>query len=283
MVKEFTINIYNSLINTLFSKQYVFKSFKDFLKAQNENSIILRHDVERLPHNSLVFAQIQSKLNIKGTYYFRTLPQSFDPSIIKEISSLGHEIGYHYETMDTCKGDINKAYDEFCRNLEKFRKLVSVSTICMHGSPMSKYDNKKIWEKYDYHKLDIIGEPYFDIDFNEVLYLTDTGRRWDGKRFSVRDKIDGSRKMEVGRQKSEVGRQKSEVRSRKSEVNNQQSATTKRQEFHSTNEIIKAAEKGTLPKKIMFTFHPQRWTDKSLPWLKELLWQNLKNQVKRVL
>ena len=27
--------------------------------------------------------------------------------------------------------------------------------------------------------------------------------------------------------------------------------------------------------------HPQRWTDKPLPWVKELVWQNVKNLVKK--
>jgi len=30
----------------------------------------------------------------------------------------------------------------------------------------------------------------------------------------------------------------------------------------------------------MFTFHPQRWTNKIFPWVKELILQNLKNIVK---
>jgi hypothetical protein len=33
----------------------------------------------------------------------------------------------------------------------------------------------------------------------------------------------------------------------------------------------------------MFTFHPQRWSDDKALWLKELLMQNFKNQVKRML
>jgi cytosine/adenosine deaminase-related metal-dependent hydrolase len=49
--------------------------------------------------------------------------QSYDESIIREIASLGHEVGYHNDTMYTCKGDVDKAYDEFCRNLDKFRKF----------------------------------------------------------------------------------------------------------------------------------------------------------------
>jgi hypothetical protein len=53
--------------------------------------------------------------------------------------------------------------------------------------------------------------------------------------------------------------------------------------FHSTRDIIKAANEGRLPDKIMMTFHPQRWNDKPLPWLKELVWQGVKNVGKRVL
>jgi hypothetical protein len=47
--------------------------------------------------------------------------------------------------------------------------------------------------------------------------------------------------------------------------------------FKSTSEIIRAAERGELPDKIMITFHPQRWSDKPGPWLRELIWQNVKN------
>ncbi len=74
-------------------------------------------------------------------------------------------------------------------NLERLRKLYPVKTICMHGSPLSKYDNRKLWEKHDYKDYGIIGEPYFDVDFSRVLYLTDTGRCWDGFDYSVRDKV----------------------------------------------------------------------------------------------
>jgi hypothetical protein len=47
--------------------------------------------------------------------------------------------------------------------------------------------------------------------------------------------------------------------------------------FRSTYDIITAAEEDELPDKIMMTFHPQRWTDKPVPWVKELVWQNVKN------
>lgn len=32
----------------------------------------------------------------------------------------------------------------------------------------------------------------------------------------------------------------------------------------------------------MFTIHPERWHDTLVPWMKELVWQNVKNVVKRM-
>ena len=51
--------------------------------------------------------------------------------------------------------------------------------------------------------------------------------------------------------------------------------------YHSTFDIIEAAEKGLLPDKIMLNTHPQRWTDNPVEWTKELVWQNFKNVIKR--
>jgi len=53
--------------------------------------------------------------------------------------------------------------------------------------------------------------------------------------------------------------------------------------FRTTWDIIDAAERGLLPDKIMLNIHPQRWTDRPLPWVKELVFQNLKNVIKKLL
>jgi hypothetical protein len=251
---DFTLKIYKNLLTALQNQGFVFQTFAGFIENPAGKAIILRHDVDDKPMNSLAFARIQAKRNIPGTYYFRAVPQSWNETVIKEIRDLGHEIGYHYESLTTCHGHIDKAFDDFRLNLEKLRQLAPVKTICMHGSPRSPFDSKDIWKHHDYRRLDIIGEPYLDINFNHVLYLTDTGRRWDGWRVSIRDKVP---------QQDEWVRQGLVYRT--------------------TTDIINAANNGRMPDKIMITIHPQRWTDKPLPWLRELLWQNAKNVVKRII
>ena len=146
-----------------------FAALLDALKAYDFDSLVLRHDVDRLPGNSLRIARMEADMGMPGIYYFRAVPESWDERIILEIAGLGHEIGYHYESLTTCNGDIDEAYKDFCKNLEAMRRLVPVRSICMHGSPRSPYDSKDIWKKYDYHALGIDYEPYLDSDFSKVF------------------------------------------------------------------------------------------------------------------
>ena len=245
---DFTVDQYRLLLQSLIKQKYAFQTFEEFLKAPHKRAIVLRHDVDLLPYNSLAFAKIQAEHQIKGVYYFRAVPESWNEEVIKEIAALGHEIGYHYECLTTCAGNMELAVADFEKNLKALRKLAPVSTICMHGSPMSKYDSKDLWKFSDYRTFGLIGEPYFDVDFSKVFYLTDTGRRWDGGKVSVRDKVNAS-----GYDVS----------------------------FHTTTQIIEVCDKNDLPQQIMFTFHPQRWNNNYALWAKELVLQNLKNLIKR--
>jgi hypothetical protein len=274
---DFTLIKYKELLLILKSKGYIFERFDEYIEKSaiastpqllNFKTLILRHDVDRMPQNALKMAKLEHDLGIKTTYYFRTIPQTLKPDIIKEISDMGHEVGYHYETMDTANEKfrmnnlkfkseeerIDEAYRLFCENLEQFRKVYPVKTICMHGSPRSAFDNRDIWKKYSYKDLGIVGEPYFDIDFEKVFYLTDTGRRWDGFKYSIRDKIP-----------------------------QQERWIKEGLVFKTTNDIIKAAQENKLPNQIMITVHPQRWTNNVGNWMKEYCLQSCKNVIKRVL
>lgn len=225
------------------------------LKAYNFQTLTLRHDVDLLPQNSLRMAVMEAEMGMKGIYYFRAVQESWDEAVIKEIAALGHEIGYHYESLTTCAGDVDKAYEDFCKNLEALRKLVPVRSICMHGSPRSPYDSKDIWKKYDYHALGIENEPYLDTDFSQTFYLTDTGRRWDGYKVSVRDIIPQF----------------------------QDEWKAQGLTFHSTDDVIDGLRSGRIPKKLMITVHPQRWNPFGFAWCKEMLLQNAKNIIKKVI
>ena len=114
---------------------------------------------------------------------------------------------------------------------------------------MSKWDNRKIWERYSYERYGIIGEPYFVLDFKTWYYLTDTGMGWNTADVSVRDKVD--------------------------------SAIDYR--FNHTDEIAQAFRAGKMPSKVMINTHPQRWNDGLIAWGGEFILQHAKNVVKKQL
>ena len=244
---DFTYKKYQSLLDVLQDNGYFFQTFKEYILSPVNKCVILRHDVDLLPYNALNMAFIENKMGIKSSYYFRSVKQSWDEKVVSQISNMGHEVGYHYENLTTCRGDFNSAIIDFETNLKKMRKIVDISTICMHGSPISKWDSKDLWKKYSYLDYGIIGEPYLDIDFKEFAYFTDTGRSWNRKDASIRDKVISHYDYN----------------------------------FKTTQQIIDNIN--DLPSKIMITAHPQRWNDKKIPWLKEFVLQNIKNQIKKII
>lgn len=260
-MRDFTLQSYEALLDALLAAGYRFETFADHCDTLHLSpstplppTIILRHDVDKKPENSLATARLEAKKGIRASYYFRVVPESNDAEVIREIVRLGHEIGYHYEDMSICHGDVVKAKAHFDQWLAYFRTFYPVRTICMHGAPTSKWDGRKLWETYDYKKEGIIGEPYYDVDFSQMFYLTDTGRCWDGYKVSVRDKI----------------------------PQYQDQWTAQGLVYHHTWDVIHAIKEGRFPQQVMITTHPQRWTDKPLAWGKEMIMQTLKNIIKRI-
>ncbi len=267
---------------------FTIEKYKELLEALKKHKCFsLRHDVDLRPDFSLRVAQVEASMGMQATYYFRTVPESYDEETIKQIVSLGHRAGYHYECLTTCKGDMEAAYEDFCRNLEKLRKVVPVTTACAHGSPRSPWNSQSLWKSHrhkvtksqsnkveeplchsatlplchsvhDIHALGIDYEPMLDTDFSKTLYLTDTGRRWDGYKVSVRDKVPQYQKQ--WEKESLV--------------------------FHSTDNIIHAINNMQHPihqKELLINTHPQRWMPFGIGWMKESVLQNTKNIVKRVI
>ncbi len=318
---DFTFRVLSAFLKSLRDSGYSFLTVRDYAlagRASCNRFVILRHDVDLRPEASLRAARMENSLGITGTYFFRITRNSFDAKIIKEIASLGHEVGYHYEDIDLVRchkdaginylgsegddetsqpsasssgpglkggeqrasGEVvlaSKAFKSFRTNLMLFRKLAPVSSICMHGSPTSRLDGRMLWKYYDYKDLDIVCEPYFDIPLDDMLYLTDTGRRWDGDRFSVRDKVYS---IDPGFYKEWV---RKPVPGSAMAMTEPGKALAARHRYTRTTEIISAAHSSELPARILLTVHPQRWNDNFLRWSGELILQIIKNRIKALI
>jgi hypothetical protein len=256
-VRDFTLKKYEFLLQAIKATDYTVSTVACFLKSAPKKCIILRHDVDREINRNLEMAKIEYRYGIRSTYYFRHVEDTFKPDVIVQIAKMGHEIGFHYEVMDKANGNPEKAIEIFQKELEDLRKvtekITEIHTACMHGNPLKRWSNRDLWKKYNFKDFGLIGEPYFSIDYNEVFYLTDTGRTWADRKIRVKDTIDGLRKGE--------GIGLSEVYPNS---------------ISSTDEVIRLIKSQKIPQ-ICLLVHPNRWCNEYSGWIKELLFQNVKN------
>lgn len=235
-MRDFTLAVFQEMLASFQAADYRFLTFDAFrrVKLFDDKVLVLRHDIDQQPRKALTMAMLEHSMGIQGTYYVRNTAHAFDSGIVKAIASLKHEIGYHYEDLSRNKGNKQQAMTDFSAFLDKLRQLYPVRTICMHGSPLSAIDNRDLWKHYDYKKLGIEAEFYLDTDFKDILYLTDTGRKWNSP-YNLRDKVTSSVTFPV------------------------------RDTFH----MIRCIQEVCMPGKIMITLHPQRWNNNWSEWLLE--------------
>jgi hypothetical protein len=226
---DFSLDMYAELCKALQSHKIV--TVQNYLSNKSESPcIVLRHDVDRSVKNALTMAELEYKYGIKSTYYFR-YPTTFNLKVMKQIYSMGHEIGYHYEVLDKTEGDCKKAIALFQNELGIYRESFPVKTICMHGNPLTKRDGKDIWRIYDFRDFGILGEAF--LSFNDIsVYLTDTGRNWNGNN-NFKDRLQ---------------------------------TETEKKNFRNTADVIRFINSNKA-NNIYLNCHPERWGSDLLNWV----------------
>jgi len=251
---DFTLDKYRQLYTALLTSGYSVCTIAQYLSETNHSkTAVLRHDVDRKPGNALSMATLEQSLGIKSTYYFRMNKSVFKRDMIKTIAGMGHEIGYHYEVLDKARGNFEKAIHIFEQELAELRKVAEVKTICMHGNPLTKWDNRDLWFKYDFKSFGLMGEAY--LSFGSITYLSDTGRTWNPKR-KVKDWLP-----------SEHG----------SNVNKAVASS-----ITCTNDLIELIGRGQ-PESIYLVVHPERWTNSRIDWALYFMQDLMINLLKSVI
>ena len=86
---DFTLDSYKTLLSSLLAAGYRFVTYSEYLQSmQGTLFVILRHDVDLLPYNSLATAKIEAEMGIRATYFFRAVPESWNEEVIKGIVAL---------------------------------------------------------------------------------------------------------------------------------------------------------------------------------------------------
>jgi len=231
---DFTMSKYQTLCQILKEEKYIFLTIKKYIELKEAERIpekfaIIRHDVDRWLYNAIRMAEEEQRIGIRSTFYIR-YPGTFNPDSMQYISRLGHEIGYHYEVVSKNNGDMKKAFEQFIKELSQFRSFIPVYTICMHGNPLSPYDNRTLWNTYHFEDLGIIAEAYLSL--SDLRYFTDTGRTWAGNR-AIYDTL---------------------------------SEWVPKPKLRSTQDLISWIENAS-PSYLYLTVHPERWAPDPLRYL----------------
>ncbi len=246
-MRDFTVKAYCELLRNLKNSGVSVYTIEAWVNEEPVKGVLIRHDVDRKHKNALKIAQIEADFGIKTTYYFR-FTSSFDEETIKKISDLGHETGYHYEDLSEARGNYERAIELFKKHLEKLRTITEVKTITMHGRPLLPWDNRDLWEKYNYKDFGILAEAYLDIDYSQIYYFTDTGRTWGQTKANLRDTVKSCLQVDIGR----------------------------------TENLIKFLRENK-ESKVALVMHPERWEDNIVKWVIQLIKDRSCNLIKCVL
>lgn len=255
MIRDFTFYAYQKYIQAIKNSYTNIYRFDEFLSMAYppDSFCLIRHDVDRRPKKALQMALLENEQQVCATYYFRSKPHTFKPEIINKIASLGHEIGYHYESLSDQKGNMGLAINDFENNLKKLQAITPIKTLAMHGRPLSPFDNRDMWRSNENkfmlrEKYGVLGEVYLYIDYNDIAYMNDTGRNWTSARLNRRDIVKTGIKLTI-----------------------------------ENREELYAYLKTGRYSKIVFQVHPERWSSSTIDYYFELSKDHLKNVLKTVL
>ena len=99
--KEFTLIEYERLLS-IAKKRHVFKKYSN-IKNVDDNFIVWRHDVDHSLEQSAIVAKIEKKNAIQSTYFLHLHNEFYNAmdfrssELIKNILSLGHSVGLHFD------------------------------------------------------------------------------------------------------------------------------------------------------------------------------------------
>lgn len=159
------------------------------VSSESESFLVLKHDVETDVARAYEIAKIECHYGHRGSYYVQAylLESEKNVSMLTYMQQMGHEITYHHDVMDSCKGDLQKAVEEFEKNRQLFEKNgFPIYTVCQHGNP--------VVERHGYHsnrdffrsvavcqKYPGISDIMVNFKHNravDYLYFSDAGRHF---------------------------------------------------------------------------------------------------------
>lgn len=178
---DFTFVTYRQVLAQL-AARFRIQGVRDVLTEPHVGgTLVLRHDIDFSPALSLPMAEIESELGLRSSY-FAALHLHYNPHVrlhadaLRRIASLGHEIGFHYDSTayeDATNSEARMArLEQHVRTLEEICRA-PVASIARH--------NPSIAAGHDPFRT---GTPFHNAYdpklFHDTIYLSDSCRGWRG-------------------------------------------------------------------------------------------------------
>jgi len=157
-----------------------------FFKLQMpENFILMRHDVEFDVSRALELAKIESKYNVRSTFFFQVFSSAYNSlspinkNMIKQIKDLGHNIGLHLYATNLEDDNWSKLQKEI--NIQKtiFEKGLKIdcNIFSYHRPPKWFLENRN--DQIN-GLINAYGRSFFEYSSNpkEIIYLSDSQHKW---------------------------------------------------------------------------------------------------------
>ena len=174
---EFTLKHYQTLLKKAKQSNYTFINYEDYEKF-NGKYIILRHDIDISLEKALEMAKIESLEGISATYFlmltseFYNVLSPYARKIVEEMSSLGHQIGlhfdpttYHYSTKEELENIIQQEVQILSSIIQK-----KVTTLSFHRPSKEVLENN--------YQFEGLINTYSHVFFKDIKYISDSRKRW---------------------------------------------------------------------------------------------------------
>jgi hypothetical protein len=146
------------------------------------NFILLRHDIDISLRHALRMALLEHRHHIRSTYFvllhseFYNALSAESVGIIREISSLGHEIGLHYDT------NFSAVLSEEANILSSITGQ-QVSTIARHNPSVTPPSKRQA------------GKRFQDVKDIPATYLSDSVQHW--RKGCMCNHVDGKSRLQI--------------------------------------------------------------------------------------
>jgi hypothetical protein len=188
-------DLYIDFLETAKQKGFAFVRFQDFLGSPSlpPRYIALRHDIDFAPVHSLQMAQLEHEAGIRSTFFVLVDNQFYSPlraeiiRQIREIHSLGHEIGLHFAVSSSVDSDISKEVVFRLKILSAIADT-AVQSFSQHDPVNAGF--VKVTLPPDHHECVDVSQVIRDHD---LLYVSDSAMMW--RRHTFHTALDEGRNL----------------------------------------------------------------------------------------